>query len=303
MLHLDIKLFEKYLSLKNLSEKTKHEYLLYALRFQTLGGFNNESISYFLLNPSNQNNVARSFISILKKYLIYNRKELQLTEEEFKEMVEAESPQITGRKKERINVPFTKEEMRLIEETLESEELKLMFLVCYNGGLRLSELVNIKLSSINWNIFKANPEELGEIRVIGKGNKERITFYPSWLMTRIKEYIHAGAISHKFKEGEESKLFSLSARVFEIKLQEVGLKTGITRKNERGEVIQNTRVHPHKLRHQLGYDLAKAGYDINYIKKILGHTSITSTQIYTQLNNEDIKEKMKERNKVIREVI
>lgn len=296
MLPLDIKLFENYLSFKNLSKKTKHEYMLYALRFQSLGTFNNQSISRFLLNPSNQNNVARCFISILKKYLIFNRKELQLSEEEFKEIVEAEAPQVTGRKKQRINVPFTKEEMKLIEETLETEELKLMFLVCYNGGLRLSELISIRVGGFNWNIFREDKEAMGELRIIGKGNKERIVFFPNWLMRRIKDYINLD----KTKFNQESKLFSISGRTFEMKLQDVGLKTGITRKGEDGEVIQTTRVHPHKLRHQLGYDLTKEGYDINYIKKILGHSSITSTQIYTQLSNEDIKQKMESRNQKVR---
>jgi integrase len=299
MLHLDIKLLEKYLTLKNLSTKTKKEYLLYALRFQTQGTFNNETISSFLLNPSNQNNVARSFLAILKKYLIFNRKELQLSEEEFKEIIEAEAPQITGRKKQRINVPFTKEEMKLLEESLDTEELKLMFLVCYNGGLRLSELIGIRLRAFNWNVFRDNPSAIGELRIIGKGNKERIVFLPNWLMRRIKDYINLD----KSKFNQESKLFKITGDTFEKRLQAVGLKTGITRKGEDGKVIETTRVHPHKLRHQLGYDLTKEGYDINYIKKILGHSSINSTQIYTQLNNDDIKEKMEARNKSIREVI
>ena len=299
MLPLDLKLFTQYLTLKGLSDKTKKEYLYYALRFQSIGSFNNESITHFLINPANQNNVGRSFIAILKKYLIYNRKELQLTDEEFKDIVEAEIPTTSGRKKVRLNVPFTKEEMKRIEEALETEQDKLLFLVCYNGGLRLSELLSIKISSFNWDDFRENPLSMGEIRIIGKGNKERIVFLPNWLMRRIKDYIRDNP--KKFKQKRESKLFPISGRVFEIRLQQVGLKTGITKKNDKGEVIETTRVHPHKLRHQLGYDLTKEGYDINYIKRILGHSSIVSTQIYTQLNNDDVKQKMESRNTPTRE--
>lgn len=287
---IDIPHFNKYLILKNLSEKTIKEYLSYALRFQKYGAFNNETISDFLIDKPNQNNVARSFISILKKYLVYNRKELGLTEEEFKEIVESEVPTITGRKKKRINYPFTKEEMKLLEETLETERVKLMFLLCYNAGLRLQELVRIKLNDFNWNKLKENPEEIGEVRVLGKGNKERIALVPNWLMRRIADYVRSNPL--EFKEKGEARLFKLSGDSFEDRLHKAGIKSGITKFNDRGEIIESTRVHPHKLRHQLGYDLAKAGVDIRYIQEILGHSSITSTQIYTQLSKEDLKDKL-----------
>jgi integrase/recombinase XerD len=286
MLHLDLKLFNQYLTLKKLSDKTKKEYLLYALRFQNIGGFNNEAISHFLINPTNQNNVARAFISVLKKYLIYNRKELQLTEEEFKEIVESEIPTVTGRKKQKINIPLTKEEMELMERTLITEEEKLMFLVCYNGGLRLQELIRIKANSFNWNSYQDNPDKMGEVLVYGKGNKEGISLIPNWLMKRIETYIMENL------SNPEEKLFKLSGRTFESRIREAGIKSGITKKDENGEYIQSSLVHPHKLRHQLGYDLTKRGIDIRYIRDILRHSSITSTQIYTQLSKDDLKEKM-----------
>ena len=285
---IDISHFNKYLILKNLSNKTIREYLLYALRFQKYGTFNNETISDFLIEKSNQNNVARSFISILKKYLVYNRKELGLTEEEFKEIVESEVPTLTGRKKKRINYPFTKEEMKLLEDTLETEHDKIMFLLCYNAGLRLQELTRIKISSFNWEKLKESPLEMGEVLVLGKGNKERIALVPNWLIRRIADYVR----NHEFKQGRESRLFNIAGDTFEDRLRQAGIKSGVTKFNSNGEVIESTRVHPHKLRHQLGYDLAKAGVDIRYIQEALGHSSITSTQIYTQLSKQDLKDKL-----------
>lgn len=295
MFKIDLKLFEEYLKLKGLRPRTIREYLYYAIRFNNMGDFNNGTfstytITRFLVDKTNLNNVARSFILILKKFLLHYREELKITEEEFKEIVQTEVPSISGRTKVKLNIPLARAEMELMESTLNTEELKLMFLTCYNGGLRLQELMGIKISSFNWDSLKENPEEMGEVRVNGKGGREGICLLPNWLMKRIGIYIR----SNSFKNGAESYLFNMTGRNFEIKLREAGIKSGITRKNEKGEYIQNTIVHPHKLRHQLGYDLIKKKVDIRYIKDILRHSSIASTQIYTQLSKDDLKDKLQE---------
>jgi integrase/recombinase XerD len=290
MFKLDLKHFEGYLTLKHLQARTIKEYLYYGLKFQSIGAFNNETISRFLLEKSNMNNVARSFILILKKYLIHSREELQLTEEEFRNIVQTEVPSITGRTKVKLNIPLTKSEMETIESLLDTEELKLMFLTCYHGGLRLQELMKIKISSFNWESLKESPGEMGEVRVFGKGGKEGIALLPNWLIKRIAIYIK----SKLFKNGTESYLFNMTGRNFEKKLREVGIKSGITKKDENGQYIENTIVHPHRLRHQLGYDLIKSGVDIRFIKDILRHSNINSTQIYTQLSKQDLKDKIQE---------
>lgn len=293
MLKLELKNFEEYLKLKNLRPKTIKEYLLYAVRFQAIGGnFNNTTISHFLIQKSNQNNVARAFINVLKKYLIYNREELQLTEEEFKEIVEAEAPPITGRKKSRLVIPLLKEDINKLEQTLETEPLKLMLLICYNGGLRLQELISIKISSFNWERLKESPTEMGEVRVNGKGGKEGICLLPNWLIRRIGAYIRANT----FKYGTESRLFSISGDTFERRLREAGRKCGLTKMGEDGEYIKETITHPHRLRHSYAVNLLKRGVDIRYIKEALRHSSISSTQIYTQLSKEDLKEKLEQIN-------
>jgi site-specific recombinase XerD len=287
---IDLTLFQEYLTLKQLSQRTIKEYTAYALRFQTIGAFSSLAISRFLTEKINQNNVARSFILTLKKFLLYYKDELKLTDEEFKEIAQTEVPPISGRKKTKITIPLTPQEIELLERTLETEELKLMLLVCYNGGLRIQELLGIKISSFNWDKLKENPGEMAEVLVYGKGNKEGICLLPSWLIPRVKEYIKANA--SKFKP--DSLLFERSSAYFEKALLNAGLKSGLTRRDNEGKLIDSTRTNPHRLRHSYAGNLLKKGVDIRYIKDAMRHSSISSTQIYTQLDKEELKEKLQE---------
>lgn len=288
----DLILFQEYLQLKQLSKKTIKEYTAYALRFQTIGAFNSMSISRFLTEKINQNNVGRSFILTLKKFLLYYKDELKLTDEEFKEIAQAEVPPISGRKRTKIIVPLTSQEVELLEKTLETEELKLMLLICYNAGLRIQELLSIKISSFNWEKIKQNPSEMGEVVVFGKGGKERIALIPSWLILRIKEYIKVNAGKYK----PDSLLFNRSREFFEKAMLQAGIKSGITRRNNEGKLIESTRTNPHRLRHSYAGNLLRKGVDLRYIKEAMGHSSINSTQIYTQIDKEELKEKLQEVN-------
>jgi site-specific recombinase XerD len=77
-----------------------------------------------------------------------------------------------------------------------------------------------------------------------------------------------------------------------LKLREAGIKSGLTKKDNNGEYIKNTIIHPHRLRHSYAYNLLKQNIDIRYIKDALRHANISSTQIYTQLSKEDLKAKL-----------
>lgn len=285
---INLTLFQEYLTLKQLSQRTIKEYTAYALRFQTIGAFSSLGISRFLTEKINQNNVARSFILTLKKFLLHYKDELGLTEEKFKEIAQAEIPSISGRKKTRITIPLTPQEIELLHNTLNTEELKLMLLVCYNGGLRIQELLGIKISSFNWDKIKESPGEMAEVIVYGKGGKEGICLLPSWIMPKIKEYIKANADNFK----PDSLLFNRCSSYFEKALLNAGIKSGLTRRDNEGNLIESTRTNPHRLRHSYAGNLLKKGVDIRYIKEALRHSSINSTQIYTQLSKEDLKEKL-----------
>jgi site-specific recombinase XerD len=130
-----------------------------------------------------------------------------------------------------------------------------------------------------------------EVRVFGKGGKEGICLLPYPLLQRISAYIRNN--TNKFHNGRDSNLFEYSGRYFQMHLRKAGIDSGLTRKDANGIYISNTIVHPHRLRHSFAGNLLKKGVDIRYIKDALRHSSISSTEIYTQLSKEDLKEKLK----------
>lgn len=293
-MNIPLNLFEDYLRNKNLKERTLENYIYYFNKFN-YDQFNQDTISRFMSLQSNRNTIARSFLVNFKKFLTSNRKILNINEEQHKEILETELPQITGRKRQRMIRTIPHEQIQILEDTLETEKDKLMLLISYYGGLRLGEMLKIQIISFNWEEWKKNPEAMGECRVYGKGDKEGIALLPAFLMKRIAIYIKNNnfeSINSKiFVRNDKEKLnFKNAGRVWQNKLREAGLKAGITQKDEKGEIIPETSVHPHKLRHSYAIYLIKVKkLDIRVVQEILRHNSIQSTQIYTQLDKETIK--------------
>ena len=146
-----------------------------------------------------------------------------------------------------------------------------------NCGMRLSELVGINISDINFKDEKLN--------VIGKGNKERIVPINDYANKVLREYI----INSRPKLAKPSKYNGyvflnhlgtpISRQSFFLILKEQCNKAGITKE-----------VSPHTLRHSFATHLLEAGTDLRLIQEMLGHEDISTTQIYTHLSNQKLKE-------------
>ena len=149
--------------------------------------------------------------------------------------------------------------------------------VLYSCGLRVSELTNLKISNIN---FKEN-----FIRIIGKGNKERLTPIGNTAIKLIKQYIKEYRNNQNIKKGSEDILF-LNRRGSQ--LTRVMIFT-IVKKIERSAGIKKN-ISPHTFRHSFATHLLEGGADLRIIQEILGHENITTTEIYTHLDKEFIKE-------------
>lgn len=283
-----IPLFEQWLTAKGLKPRSIQNYFYYFNRFQDKR-FNQATVSRFLADPSHRNTIARAFIKNLKECMLRNHQELGLDTQYHQEISDVYFPGMTGRKQQRLVDPLSEEEIFQIEQALDGEHLKLMHLVTYYGGLRLGEMTKLRLNSFNWTTWKQTPEKMGEVRVFGKGDKEGIAILPAHLMKRIANFINANSIRYK---GIDSKLFQLGASSFQKHLNKAGLKTGITKIKEDGSIQEETRVHPHRLRHSRAHHLLLKGMDIRYIKDVLRHSSIQSTQIYTKLSTQEIKDKL-----------
>ena len=289
--------FESWLRNKNLKERTIEEYLYYFNKFQD-NVFNQETVSRFLANKSHRNIVARSLLINLRKFILVNYKELGFTIDQRLEVSEVELPKITGRAKIREIIPLKLEEIKLLEKYLETEKLKLMLLCSYYGALRVGEMLKIKVISFNWEDWKKDISKMGECRVLGKGDKEGVAFFPSKLMIRLTKYIKSQKkldinSTIFIKNYVNHRSIKSGATTWQKKLREAGIKARLIKFDGKGEVIQETSVHPHRLRHSYAsYLVNEKGMDIRKVQILLRHSSLISTQRYVHIDREKLKEEL-----------
>lgn len=149
--------------------------------------------------------------------------------------------------------------------------------VLYSCGLRVSELTNLKLSNIR---FKE-----GYVKVVGKGNKERFAPIGGVAIKFLKIYLKEIRTHQDIKKGSEDIVF-LNRRgkqltrvmIFTI-IKDLATKIGMKKK-----------ISPHTFRHSFATHLIEGGADLRAIQEMLGHESITTTEIYTHLDREYLRE-------------
>ncbi|MCP4633607.1 MAG: tyrosine recombinase, partial [candidate division Zixibacteria bacterium] len=142
----------------------------------------------------------------------------------------------------------------------------------YGTGIRISELINLKISSIY--------EEIGFIKIIGKGNRERLVPYGSYASQAVEKYMVAER--EKIRSEIDGDILFLSNR--KKKFSRVGLWK-LIKKYARKAVISK-EVTPHTFRHSFATHLIEGGADLRTVQELLGHVSISTTQIYTQVDRE-----------------
>jgi integrase/recombinase XerD len=143
----------------------------------------------------------------------------------------------------------------------------------YSCGLRVTELINLKISNIN---FKE-----GYLKVIGKGDKERLTPIGSNALKYILIYVNEVRIHQKISKNQEDFVFlnnrgsKLSRVMIFTLIKKIVDKVGIKKK-----------VSPHTFRHSFATHLIEGGADLRAVQEMLGHESITTTEIYTHLDRD-----------------
>lgn len=147
----------------------------------------------------------------------------------------------------------------------------------YSCGLRVSELVNLRISSLYL--------DAGFIRVIGKGDKERLVPIGQSAIKYIRIYQQEIRVHVPIKPGNENILFlnrrgsKLSRVMIFLMLKDLVTKAGITK-----------NISPHTFRHSFATHLVEGGADLRAVQEMLGHESITTTEIYTHLDREYLRE-------------
>ncbi len=146
----------------------------------------------------------------------------------------------------------------------------------YSCGLRVTELTELKIS----NIF----EDAEFIKVIGKGNKERIIPIGSLALKLVNIYIDEVRVHQKIKKGHEDYIF---LNRFGAKLSRISIFNLIKALAISAQIRKS--ISPHTLRHSFATHLIEGGADLRAVQDMLGHASITTTEIYTHLDRDYLK--------------
>lgn len=161
--------------------------------------------------------------------------------------------------------------------TKEGHRNKAILETLYSCGLRVSELVNLEFQHIFF--------EEGFIRVIGKGNKQRLVPVSSSVKKEIEFYKEASRNHQKIQPGNEGYVF-LNRRG--AKLTRVMIFTIVKNLAEKIGLTKN--ISPHTFRHSFATHLLEGGANLRAIQEMLGHESITTTEIYTHLDQNFLKD-------------
>lgn len=254
--------WKEYLTTQKLSDRTINEYTRYLdSYFNKNNEVNKEQMDAWI--RKNNNNVARAFIKKLIEFLVdhdYMDEKLLLYR----------IPKIRGRKKKKEIIILSRGEVEYMAESTNNKRLKLMILVTYYCGLRLSELINIRFKDINWN--------KQQIKVLGKNKKIRYVPICNRLLKEMVDYIDSKpieAVKDAYKNNV--KFFPRSKIWFSKQLTKVSKKS-----------LQRA-INPHLLRHSVSSYLRRRGLDLQKVQEFLGHENIDTTIRYSHLDKSETK--------------
>jgi len=174
----------------------------------------------------------------------------------------------TPRASKKLPVVLSRKEIKDLLDNTVNIKHRLMIELLYSTGLRLSECINLKYSDLDLN------EGIGWVRM-GKGSKDRMFIISDIFRNDLTGYME--------KNGSKGYIFSIKGE----KMSPRGIQHAIKVSAERAGIEKN--IHVHTLRHSFATHLLENGVDIRKIQKLLGHSNLQTTQIYTQVSTEEIK--------------
>ncbi|MFD2544633.1 site-specific tyrosine recombinase/integron integrase [Kaistella montana] len=215
----------------------------------------------------------------LRSYFLYCHEKLKLSESEIHSRMNAVKfyfEQVLHRQKMFFDIPRPKKKL-LLPKMLNKAEIKkiiaatenpkhaLILKVCYGIGLRVSEVVALKLSDIDSTEMLVRIEQ-------GKGKKDRIAVLPESLLPELRDYYLNYRPKVYLFEGQDGGMYSIRSAqaVFKKAMEKAGIKK---------------KIGIHGLRHSFATHLLETGTDIRFIQELLGHNSIKTTQIYTHVTD------------------
>ena len=250
---------KKELKLRNFSPSTIKGYLYSVKKFLEYSenkGLNENALKEYVikfLDRKNPSTVAKDYFAI--KFF-------------FENVLHQKVNLPTIKRNKTLPEILTINEIKRLLESTSNIKHKLIIKLLYGGGLRVSEIVNLKNRDINF--------EEGLIHIkMAKGKKDRFVKIPESISLELESYIKLNNSEILFPSNRGGKLTIKSIQKI---VQNSAKKAGIRK-----------RVYPHLLRHSFATHLLEQGTDLRIIQKLLGHSNIKTTQIYTQISQASIK--------------
>jgi len=181
-----------------------------------------------------------------------------------KNIVTIPSPKVL----KKLPTVLTKDEVKAILESMKNEKHKLILKVLYSTGMRIGELINLKVGDLELD------QKMGWIRS-GKGGKDRLFILSEKIIDNLKKIVKEKKDTDYLFEGRKEKL---SHRAIQKIVDSATKKAGITK-----------NVTPHVLRHSFATHLLESGENIRKIQELLGHSNLSTTQIYTHVSVDELK--------------
>lgn len=262
--------FKNELNIISYSQKTIDTYLIYLTKFsefinKNLKEVNPDDIVNYLSHLKTEKNAGSATLNLVLSAIkhFYNEYlKLNIS-------IDIKLP----KKAKKIPVVLTPKEIKDLIENTSSYRNKLIIEFMFSTGVRVSECVNMKIEDLNFEEFTGNV-------IAGKGNKDRIIILSKKWVEDYKKYLE-----EREKKVKSEYLFcsdsgkALSVDTIQKFLKVSAKKAGITKK-----------ISPHKLRHSFATSLLENDVNIRYIQQLLGHANLNTTQIYTKVNTNKLKE-------------
>ncbi|OGD57173.1 hypothetical protein A2V71_01995 [Candidatus Berkelbacteria bacterium RBG_13_40_8] len=235
----------------------------------------------FLNRTDKSKSTQNYYLIALRSFLKYlGKKNIQTLAPEKIELAKQDERQITFLDHEELERLLSS----IDNNTLHGKRDKAILDLLFSTGLRVSELASLRRDQVNL-------DRGGEFSVKGKGGKVRVVFIDEAAKKSLERYLagrndksehlfvsygHSDKIQDK---SDKIKDIPITPRSIQRMIKKYALKAGITKK-----------VSPHTLRHSFATDLLMSGADLRAVQSLLGHSSVTTTQIYTHVTDQHLKE-------------
>ena len=250
----------------------KHFFEYYKNDIRTIKKEDLDNFMNILINENKKNSSIAHYVTVLKEFFKFLEKEEIIQKNP---SIYLEMPKLT---RHLPNVLSEDDVLKILDINLNNKydyRNKAMLELMYSTGIRISELLDIKIYDINLNE--------ATLKVMGKGSKERILPLGDYALHYIKIYLEKfrnDLIKNEYSDYLflNSRGDRLSRQAFFKLIKEIAIKKDI-----------NKDFSPHTLRHSFATHLLKHGADLRSIQELLGHSSLSTTQIYTHIMDEQIK--------------